>query len=377
MAGQCGSGFLIGQPGSGRGEALVCSTWPPVRAPVRKNLKNRLAAESNLHCMFYLLPRIRRHKKACVGLIVAVSALMSAAAPSTPSQPKSAESALAVNASARQVIVPAAVLKQGVHVELKGAIEYLLVSNGGKEYESVFGTSIDPEALAQALRQIGLRGGAPASEGRPPRGQPICIWVEFEKEGKLLRPSAEALIWNMKLGQPMSTGSWTVTGSAQAKDPATGQTLLQASLTRSLIGLHVTDGSPLIQNPRPESVSENIYAANLKALPPPGTKVRLIIEAIVPKIPPGTRRALVQVTGRVTGVGFRNFTQNQAAALELKGYVKNVAEDRVEALIEGPTGKVAQLVEKMKRGPLSARVEKIEVKDLPPEADFDRFEIQY
>jgi acylphosphatase len=192
-----------------------------------------------------------------------------------------------------------------------------------------------------------------------------------------VRRPVEELVTLAKTKEPMSASPWMFTGSQPAKDPSTGETILQANLTRSLVGLHPGDASPLLQNPRPESVRENTYAANLSEMPPVGGTVRFIFERIMPPIPPGTKRVQAEILGRVTGVGFRNFTQFQANQLGLKGGVRNAAENRVVATIEGPAEKVDKLIETLKVGPRAAKVEKVSVKEVAPEGDYDEFEIQY
>lgn len=78
---------------------------------------------------------------------------------------------------------------------------------------------------------------------------------------------------------------------------------------------------------------------------------------------PAEGRVHLIVSGHVQGVGFRAFTQEQAKALGLTGWVRNRANGTVEAVIEGPAEKVKALLEKLKRGPESARVVKLNVDD--------------
>ena len=62
---------------------------------------------------------------------------------------------VAVDRAARKVSLPATVVKQGKYLELKGAIEYVLVSEGGKEYESLLVTKLTPINIQSALLAIG------------------------------------------------------------------------------------------------------------------------------------------------------------------------------------------------------------------------------
>ncbi|MBI2929385.1 MAG: acylphosphatase [Verrucomicrobia bacterium] len=95
----------------------------------------------------------------------------------------------------------------------------------------------------------------------------------------------------------------------------------------------------------------------------------------MPVVPPGTERAHVFIKGRVQGVGFRAFTQRQANILGVRGYVRNLPDGRVEAVIEGPAATVSELLEKLKTGPRAARVEDLAVTKEAAEGDFEGFEI--
>jgi acylphosphatase len=93
-------------------------------------------------------------------------------------------------------------------------------------------------------------------------------------------------------------------------------------------------------------------------------------------LPATSRRVYVLVTGRVQGVGFRAFTHIQATKLGLTGYVLNRSDGAVEAVIEGPRGKVQQLLQQMKQGPEDARVKELRITDQAYRSKFKRFEIR-
>jgi acylphosphatase len=76
-------------------------------------------------------------------------------------------------------------------------------------------------------------------------------------------------------------------------------------------------------------------------------------------------------------VGFRAFTQREARQRNLAGWVKNLPDGRVEAVIEGPKAQVDALLEKMRRGPRAARVDKLETAAQEPQGDLQGFEIRY
>ena len=88
------------------------------------------------------------------------------------------------------------------------------------------------------------------------------------------------------------------------------------------------------------------------------------------------RRVHVFVTGRVQGVGFRAFTQEEARKLRLRGYVLNRADGSVEAVVEGPSADIERLLELLKRGPQGARVDKVSGTDETYASEFADFEIR-
>ncbi len=68
-------------------------------------------------------------------------------------------------------------------------------------------------------------------------------------------------------------------------------------------------------------------------------------------------RAHIWVSGRVQGVGFRAFVQQSAVLFGLSGWVRNLPDDQVETVAEGPREVVERFVEAVKTGPRAARVE--------------------
>jgi acylphosphatase len=65
------------------------------------------------------------------------------------------------------------------------------------------------------------------------------------------------------------------------------------------------------------------------------------------------------ITGRVQGVGFRDWLETEAKRLGLDGWVRNIGHDTVEALIAGDAGAVEECARACRRGPPLARVETI------------------
>ena len=62
------------------------------------------------------------------------------------------------------------------------------------------------------------------------------------------------------------------------------------------------------------------------------------------------------ISGRVQGVGFRYATSRQADTLGLRGWVRNLADGRVEAEFEGPNDRLDQMLDWCRTGPPFAEV---------------------
>jgi acylphosphatase len=71
------------------------------------------------------------------------------------------------------------------------------------------------------------------------------------------------------------------------------------------------------------------------------------------------------VGGKVQGVYFRQSTQEQADRLELDGWVRNVADGRVEVLVEGEEGAVRELAAWLEQGPAAAEVTEVVLQEQP------------
>ena len=65
----------------------------------------------------------------------------------------------------------------------------------------------------------------------------------------------------------------------------------------------------------------------------------------------------VLVSGRVQRVGYRWAVAREAESIGVSGWVCNLADGRVQALIVGTPQAVAGLVAFMRRGPMTARVD--------------------
>lgn len=73
------------------------------------------------------------------------------------------------------------------------------------------------------------------------------------------------------------------------------------------------------------------------------------------------KRVHLYISGIVQGVFYRQNTKEQALVLNLKGWVKNLDDGRVEAIVEGETGNINKLIQWCNKGPSHSKVENVEV----------------
>jgi acylphosphatase len=80
------------------------------------------------------------------------------------------------------------------------------------------------------------------------------------------------------------------------------------------------------------------------------------------------------IAGRVQGVGFRDWTVSKARELGLSGWVRNLPDGSVEALIAGDVAAVEEMSRLLRRGPRLALVDSIdeELADPPDQEGFFR-----
>lgn len=83
-----------------------------------------------------------------------------------------------------------------------------------------------------------------------------------------------------------------------------------------------------------------------------------------------TRR--LRIRGRVQGVWFRESMRREAERLKVTGWVRNLPDGGVEAVIQGAHPAVEALIVWSRSGPPLARVEQVEIE--PAEGQFSQFE---
>ena len=72
-------------------------------------------------------------------------------------------------------------------------------------------------------------------------------------------------------------------------------------------------------------------------------------------------QARLTISGRVQGVGYRDWTVETARRLGLTGWVRNRVDGAVEALIVGDDQAVGRMIDACRRGPPAARVDNVDI----------------
>lgn len=89
-----------------------------------------------------------------------------------------------------------------------------------------------------------------------------------------------------------------------------------------------------------------------------------------------TEQWKLTIFGRVQGVSYRAWMAQQARVAQIRGYVRNRDDGRVEAVIEGDPERLRALVEACYEGPPAAAVEHIDVHEDSREGPFHHFDIE-
>ena len=84
-------------------------------------------------------------------------------------------------------------------------------------------------------------------------------------------------------------------------------------------------------------------------------------------------RAKLLIKGRVQGVGFRSSTSRIANRLNLKGWVRNLRDGSVEAVVEGDEEAINKLIRWCKTGPMLAKVQEVKVEKTHATGEFPYF----
>ena len=89
------------------------------------------------------------------------------------------------------------------------------------------------------------------------------------------------------------------------------------------------------------------------------------------------RRVHIKIYGKVQGVFFRAAAKEKAFEHCVFGWAKNLSDGSLHIMAEGDFSDVKKFINWCRRGPLPAKVDKIEFKFCPDLENFEDFEILY
>ena len=223
---------------------------------------------------------------AVIGLLLALAAGYELQAqPGAAPSPATATAAsaptsrpLRVDRAKRQVVLQAAISLQ------EGALEFLVCTQGTRDYEALLTTKAPPSSIHAALLMLGLSPGKsgqwiqPAGEKSvfvPPRGAPLEIAVRWT-DAKGVAREVPVTDWLLGNGKPAAPAKWVFVGSDILDDgrywaDIEGHSVSLANFASSVIDVpfQSSDKNAFLE-----------FAVNAKTVPPKGTAVEVIITAV-------------------------------------------------------------------------------------------------
>jgi len=82
-------------------------------------------------------------------------------------------------------------------------------------------------------------------------------------------------------------------------------------------------------------------------------------------------------SGRVQGVGFRYFVESIASKYDIKGYVRNTRDGKVEVVCQGEEEDLKHFINEIKKGPSFSVITDIEIEEMKEREKYNTFEIRY
>lgn len=175
----------------------------------------------------------------------------------------------------------------------EGILDYLAVTSGGQEYESVVSLNCKGSLLHAGLLALGAKPGPTQQvidelKKNPPEGMKIPerpgttlrLTAEWEKDGKTVSVPASRLLFNRKDKKGQATGEWVFTGSYFAKDLDGKTEFYMADIDKAIVAVSYT-GSAVINfgedAGNPYAGDDEGYEVNAELVGPLDTPVKLII----------------------------------------------------------------------------------------------------
>lgn len=86
---------------------------------------------------------------------------------------------------------------------------------------------------------------------------------------------------------------------------------------------------------------------------------------------------LLRIHGKVQGVGYRFFATRVARRLGLKGWIQNLRDGSVEAVVEGESDKINEWIEEIREGPRYAEVTRVDQEKRDYSGQYGDFDVKF
>ncbi|HEX4124483.1 MAG TPA: YdjY domain-containing protein [Tepidisphaeraceae bacterium] len=163
-------------------------------------------------------------------------------------------------------------------------VEFFCCVKGTNDYESILRSDVRPSDLHFALLAIGLKPGAPLTYNEstntwiPPRGAPLHIEVQYQKDGKTVAIPAYRLMRDVKNKKEPKAFAWVFCGSRILPDGKYAADVTGYLLSVCNFDLTVIDVPALVS-----SSNETLeWERDPTTTPKAGTTVWLVISAAQP-----------------------------------------------------------------------------------------------
>ena len=218
--------------------------------------------------------------RSCVSLLLAMATFSSADDKKTDETKPAKDGMVEVTPTLRMDMKNKQVVLDAEVVLTEGPLELFLCPKRTKEHEAILAADVTPRGFQLALLGVGAEPGSPAlfePEYKPPRGQRIEIWVEWDEKGVKKKVNARDWIRHPKdvgKSEPIAAG-FVFAGSRFIRIPGEqrarwlgddGDVVCVSNFPGSIIDVEM------------KSTNSNeglLFEAWTERIPPKGTKVRV------------------------------------------------------------------------------------------------------
>ncbi len=189
-----------------------------------------------------------------------------------------------VDRERRRVSIDAAVAPRKLpHLDRVYPIEVLVTRPDGKKaHETVLVTEVELSSVHRALESLGLVSGSPGLGDKLGTGPEVKLFIEFlGPAGLTKRLDVARSVVDHKTGLPLGkTVRWRFTGSSLVRpDPEREEQVYGADFTGTLVTLFPVTRETVLQSSLGPEAEPLLDLEVASSLPPPGTAVKLVIEA--------------------------------------------------------------------------------------------------